>query len=457
MTPEVAVATESMTVAETIEYLRQFAKDASDLHYVYLVADADEDGRPVPGSKLVGVVTLYELLIQGDDVPLSEFAHRKVMSVEADADQEDVAEMIAKYNLLALPVVDEDGNLLGTVTVDDALDVMEAEAEEDLARAIGRSEGAAASAAADAVGGEGGFMLVLRKIGRGLRWLLPQSTSWVAIWLSVMLITFIGITHIASYMEKAYGATNPNVGMLKFLFALYTTLVVLQILFAVLPLMLTTIRYAILRAIECLTDRMAFERPNTGMLYLTGAGIALGQTILVYVVTTFITSLSAMPDVQPSFTEFFGEWWTAMSGENLMLILLPLSVALLLVSVLAVWLVTRAVAADDADVKIKPSSYAAIVMLAFVLALTVSAFTTISLYFKDAINEQVSMIAEYSEEDFGYMDGYEDYGDEGAEYYDEGDFGDFEMGDGEMLTPEELEAMGIDISGGDGEAIEVTP
>ena len=410
MTPEVAVATEKMTVAETIEYLRRFAKDASDLHYVYLVADADKDGQPVADSKLVGVVTLYELLIQDDKTALGEFAHREVLSVLPDADQEDVADMIAKYNLLALPVVDEGGCLLGTVTVDDALDVMEEEAEEDLARAIGRSEGAAQAAEKDAAGAGGrgggdGFMLVLRRIGRGLRWCLPQSISWVGMWLGMIVVVNVGAGHvIRAFNDPALSGAGGSEAAYATLNVLYSTLMVLQMMLIVLPLVFMTIRYVVLRAIEQLTDTEASERPGQGKLYLAGAGIALGEALIVFILALLVMVLNVLSNFQasfqPSLMEFFETLFVVVQ-QYALIFLLPLFVAFQATSAFAVWRVTRTVAADDADIAIKPARTAAGVMLVFLLLMFIASGAASYGYYQYQIAQEPAM--EYEDDSFDYM------------------------------------------------------
>lgn len=132
MTPEVTTVTEDMTVQEVIEHLRRNAENAETIYYIYVV----DDGR------LEGVVSLRDLVISDPDTRIADIVSRDVITVGPDDDQEDVAETMSKYDLLALPVVDESGKLLGIVTVDDALEVMEEEADEDLALATGRRTGA---------------------------------------------------------------------------------------------------------------------------------------------------------------------------------------------------------------------------------------------------------------------------------------------------------------------------
>ncbi|HEX9092603.1 MAG TPA: CBS domain-containing protein, partial [Coriobacteriia bacterium] len=133
MTPEVTTVTEDMTVQQVIEHLRTAAAENENIYYIYVV-----------GSKrvLAGVMSLRDLIVADPGTSVSELVEREVFTVLPDDDQEQVADLMSKYDLLAMPVVDEAGRLLGMVTVDDALDVMEQEADEDLAIATGRERGA---------------------------------------------------------------------------------------------------------------------------------------------------------------------------------------------------------------------------------------------------------------------------------------------------------------------------
>ncbi len=132
MTPEVTTVTEDMTVQQVIEYLRGEASEHETVYYVYVV-EGDQH--------LTGSISLRDLLFAAPDTTVDLIAERELIVAGPDDDQEDVAEMMSKYDLLALPVVDEKNRLLGIVTVDDALDVLEEEANEDLELATGRRSG----------------------------------------------------------------------------------------------------------------------------------------------------------------------------------------------------------------------------------------------------------------------------------------------------------------------------
>ena len=131
MTTEFISFKESLTVGEAIKKLRELAPSAETVYYLYTT---DED------DKLVGVVSLRELIVSQDDDLIREIMRTNVLSVQAETDQEEVAQMVQKYNFLAIPVTDEDDKLLGIITVDDIMDVIEEETTEDIYHLVGTSE-----------------------------------------------------------------------------------------------------------------------------------------------------------------------------------------------------------------------------------------------------------------------------------------------------------------------------
>lgn len=134
MTQSFAAFTPSMTVEEAVCVLRE--ADVDDLETVNYLYVTDDERR------LQGVLPLRRLLVADGGTRLGQLMETDLVTCAPDDDQEDVAESISKYNLLALPVVDEDRRLLGIVTVDDALEVLQEEHEEDLMLAGGRDAGA---------------------------------------------------------------------------------------------------------------------------------------------------------------------------------------------------------------------------------------------------------------------------------------------------------------------------
>jgi magnesium transporter len=129
MNPAVFALNEDLTVGEAITAL-QSARDVEMVFYLYVV-----DAR----RHLVGVTSLRRLLLVSPETPLKRIMTPDVISVRVDTDQEEVARLVASYNLLAVPVVDEENKLAGVVTVDDVIDVIKDEATEDLLRLAGVS------------------------------------------------------------------------------------------------------------------------------------------------------------------------------------------------------------------------------------------------------------------------------------------------------------------------------
>ena len=102
-------------MGEAIERLRQAKDEPETIYYVYVV---DEEER------LLGVISLRDLLVSPAERPLSEVIEKSLVSVNLQADQREIARLMAKYNLLAIPVVDDQQRLQGIVTVDDAIDAV---------------------------------------------------------------------------------------------------------------------------------------------------------------------------------------------------------------------------------------------------------------------------------------------------------------------------------------------
>lgn len=118
MTTQFFAVPETKTVGETIEALRELDEDHPTVHYVYVL---DEYG------KLAGLLSLRTLVLTDDRTPIKEAMYEEVISATPDETEEDAAADIFKYDLPAMPVVDEHGRLLGIITVDDAYDVIDEE------------------------------------------------------------------------------------------------------------------------------------------------------------------------------------------------------------------------------------------------------------------------------------------------------------------------------------------
>ena len=130
MDTELLALPEETTVAEAITHL-QMAGDLDNVFYLYVI---DQDRH------LVGVTSLRQLLLSGPDRRLADIMARSLIKVGTDTDQEDVAQLAARYNLLAIPVTDEANRLVGIVTLDDIIDVVKDEATEDFFKMVGTSD-----------------------------------------------------------------------------------------------------------------------------------------------------------------------------------------------------------------------------------------------------------------------------------------------------------------------------
>jgi magnesium transporter len=125
MTTEYIAIHANQTVKSAMQILKNEAPKAEMIYYVYVI---DEEKR------LVGVISLRDLIIAVDDSMISEVMHDRVVSVSVADDQEEVAKKMRDYNFLALPVVDFQQHLVGIITVDDVMDVMEEEASDDYSK-----------------------------------------------------------------------------------------------------------------------------------------------------------------------------------------------------------------------------------------------------------------------------------------------------------------------------------
>jgi magnesium transporter len=125
MTSDYATLPPHLSAPEAIEHLRQIAPDTETIYQAYVV---DEN------RKLVGTVSLKDLVIAPPQALISDFMGRDPIAVGADAPREDAVRLISRYDLIAVPVIDNDGMLVGIVTYDDAMDIAEAEATADFGK-----------------------------------------------------------------------------------------------------------------------------------------------------------------------------------------------------------------------------------------------------------------------------------------------------------------------------------
>jgi len=185
MNPHVFALNEDMTVGEAITEL-QSNRDVEMVFYLYVV-----DER----RHLVGVVSLRRLLLVSPETPLKRIMTADLTSARVDMDQEEVARIVASYNLLAIPVVDEENKLVGVITVDDVIDVIKDEATEDIMHLAGVS------------GDERAFTPALESLRKRLPWLgINLVTAFLAA--SVVALfegTISEITALAVFMPIVAG------------------------------------------------------------------------------------------------------------------------------------------------------------------------------------------------------------------------------------------------------------
>ena len=169
MNPKVFALSEDMTAGEAITTL-QGARDVEMVFYLYVV-----DAR----RHLVGVISLRRLLLVSPATPLKRIMTTDLTSVRTGTDQEEVARLVASYNLLAIPVVDDENKLVGVITVDDVIDVIKDEATEDVYR----------------LAGVAGDDRVFTTAGESLRKRVP--------WLEVNLVTAFFAASVVALFEGA--------------------------------------------------------------------------------------------------------------------------------------------------------------------------------------------------------------------------------------------------------------
>ena len=146
MTTDYAWLPPSLTAAEAIDQLRQQAPDRETIYYVYVLG---EHCRPPAGGgvatrRLLGIVSLRDLILAPRHAKIGDLMETEFVALKLDDDRKTAAETLARYDFIAMPVVDPDGGMLGIVTHDDVIDVLQQEATEDLQKqaGVGPIEGA---------------------------------------------------------------------------------------------------------------------------------------------------------------------------------------------------------------------------------------------------------------------------------------------------------------------------
>lgn len=115
MTTEYAAITGNQTTKQVMNEIRKIAHEVETLYYIYILSQEE---------KLEGVVTIRELMLNGDDTKIYDYMIKDLVTVNVNEEETEVARTIAKYNLIALPVVDDEDKMKGIITVDDAIDII---------------------------------------------------------------------------------------------------------------------------------------------------------------------------------------------------------------------------------------------------------------------------------------------------------------------------------------------
>jgi len=131
MVPDFIALKQDMTARDAIQAIQKEYLEVEMPFYLYVVDDYD---------KLVGVSSLRQLVVVPEEKKLKEFMTTDIISVKTDIDQEEVARVVAQYNILAVPVTNYNNKLVGIVTVDDVIDIIRSEATEDILKMAGAGE-----------------------------------------------------------------------------------------------------------------------------------------------------------------------------------------------------------------------------------------------------------------------------------------------------------------------------
>ena len=113
MTTEYITVSHNFTAQQVIDKMRELAPNAETIYYIYVIGESD---------KLVGVLSLRDIIVAYPDTPIVDIMEKDLITITPELDQRQVAQMISKYNLLAIPVIGADGKMDGIVTVDDVVD-----------------------------------------------------------------------------------------------------------------------------------------------------------------------------------------------------------------------------------------------------------------------------------------------------------------------------------------------
>ena len=171
MTPEYVSLKENWTVGEALERIRSLAHVSETIYSLYVTDSA---------RHLTGILSLRDLVVAQPEQTIGDVMVRELVSVQTDADQEEVARIIQRYDFLAVPVVDTEQRLVGIVTVDDVLDILEAETTEDIYALGGLQSGA------DSYFQTNLFTVARRRV----------------VWLFVLLVTSVATSAVISSQQE---------------------------------------------------------------------------------------------------------------------------------------------------------------------------------------------------------------------------------------------------------------
>jgi magnesium transporter len=175
MTPRYVSLRPDMPAREALDHIRRTGRDQETLAVLYVV----------DGGRLVKELRLGTLVLADPNARIADIPDRPLVSIPATADREEAVQLFRKYDRLALPVIDTDGNMLGIITADDILDVAEREATEDIQR-VGGTE------ALDAPYLEVGFIQMMKKRG-----------GWLSVLFLGEMLTTTAMTYFQGEIEKA--------------------------------------------------------------------------------------------------------------------------------------------------------------------------------------------------------------------------------------------------------------
>lgn len=201
MTKEFVAVSPDETTADVIGRLRAHHDDAEMIYTLYVL---DEDER------LLGEVTLRDLIVCPPDTPLTKVMRREFVSVPVDLPEEEVAEIVRRHDLLAVPVLDGDGRLLGIITVDDIGDVVREAAAEDVLESGGETPAEDARPWKGLPSWRSGLLaLAGGLLGAGLIWFFADRLrgAWKDVGLLLPLVLILGIfagNQAALAMDRAY-------------------------------------------------------------------------------------------------------------------------------------------------------------------------------------------------------------------------------------------------------------